>query len=78
MEECAIGGKRGEVGLGRAAADTVVGCGPWRGEPWSSKLVRAVQYCVLGDATRVILLGVAKEEEWGCRCGRHCNRQARG
>ncbi len=32
---------------------------------------------MLNEATRGFLLGVAKEEEWGSRCGRHCVRQAR-
>lgn len=40
MEKCAIGSKRGEIGLGRAAADAVIGCGPWRWEPGSNKLIR--------------------------------------
>ena len=29
----AVFGEGGEVGLGTATADSVVGCGPWRGEP---------------------------------------------
>lgn len=68
VETGAVAGEGGEVGLGSAAAEAVVGCGPGWGEPGSVSWVR--KGCGWRGGSLLGGCGERKRSTWLSRRGR--------